>query len=160
MGVPLTSADKFREETVENLTHLIEDESYRSRSKDGQAAAFTRDRKLTFNHLLVLLTKGIKSSLQRDLDGFYKEITKADFNIRQVTKGAFSQARAKLNPEAFIELNDNVNDTFYDRAPYLAWHNMRLLSADGHGYSCPAMKVFKKNLANTISVPMQTAHNL
>lgn len=135
-----TSAFKFRENAIENLTHLIEDESYRSRSKDGQAGAFTRERKLTFNQLLVLLTKGVKSSLQRELDGFYKEITGTDFNIRQVTKGAFTQARAKLNPEAFVELNDNVNGTFYDQAPYLGWHNMRLLSVDGSRLVLPHHK--------------------
>lgn len=144
MGLSISSAHKFREKTIENLTHLIEDESYRNRSKDGQAGAFTRDRKLTFNHLLVLLTKGIKSSLQRDLDGFYKEVTGTDFNIRQVTKGAFSQARAKLNPEAFVELNDNVNGTFYDRAPYLTWHNMRLLSADGSRLVLPRHESIQK----------------
>jgi hypothetical protein len=35
-----------------------------------------------------------KSSIQRELDRFYKEISQNDFNIRQVTKGAFTQARA------------------------------------------------------------------
>lgn len=78
-----------------------------------------------------MLTRGIKSSLQRELDSFYKEVTGSDFNIRHVTKGAFSRARAKLNPEAFVELSDNLNKTFYDQAPYLCWHNMRLLAADG-----------------------------
>jgi hypothetical protein len=92
----------------------------------------------------VLLTKGVKSSLQRDLDGFYKEVIGTDFNIRQLTKGAFSQARAKLNPEAFVELNDNVNATFYDHAPYLAWHNMRLLSADGSRLVLPRHESVKK----------------
>lgn len=79
----------------------------------------------------MLLTKGIRSSLQRELDSFYKEVTESDFNIRHVTKGAFSRARAKLNPVAFVELSDNLNKTFYDHAPYLVWHNMRLLAADG-----------------------------
>lgn len=77
------------------------------------------------------MTKGIQHSLQRDLDIFYKEVTSGEFNIRHVTKGAFSKARAKLKPEAFIELNDNVVTTFYTQAPYLGWHNMRLLASDG-----------------------------
>lgn len=79
----------------------------------------------------MLLTKGIKSSLQRELDSFYKEVSGDDFNIRHVTKGAFSQARAKLNPSAFVEMNENVANTFYDEAPYLVWHGMRLLASDG-----------------------------
>jgi len=73
----------------------------------------------------------VKSSLQRELDSFYKEVTSSEFNIRAATKGAFTKARAKLNHGAFIELNDNVNQTFYNEAPFLVWHDMRLISADG-----------------------------
>lgn len=83
------------------------------------------------------MTKGIQHSLQRDLDIFYKEVTSGEFNIRHVTKGAFSKARAKLKPEAFIELNDNVVNTFYTQAPYLGWHNMRLLASDGTRLALP-----------------------
>jgi hypothetical protein len=79
----------------------------------------------------VFISKGIKSSLQRELDTYYKEIMGGDFNIRQITKGAFTQSRAKLKHTAFIEMNDNVNQTFYDEAPYIVWHDMRLLAADG-----------------------------
>jgi hypothetical protein len=79
----------------------------------------------------VLIAKGVKGSLQRSLDAFYKEVKERDFNIRTVTKGAFSQARAKLKYEAFIEMNDNVVQTFYNEAPYLVWKNQRLLSVDG-----------------------------
>ncbi len=67
--------------------------------------------------MITLLTKGVRSSLQRELDVFYKEVTGSDFNVRKVTKGAFTRARAKLNPTAFVELNENVNKTFYDEAP-------------------------------------------
>lgn len=87
--------------------------------------------------MLMLLTRGVKSSLQRELDCFYKEVSRSDFNIRHATKGAFSQARAKLNPSAFIEMNDNVVETFYQEAPYLVWHGMRLLAADGTRINLP-----------------------
>jgi hypothetical protein len=79
----------------------------------------------------VFISRGVKSSLQRELDAFYKEVKGEDFNIRKVTKGAFTQARAKLNPTAFIELNENVNNTFYSGAPYHVWKDMRILAADG-----------------------------
>jgi hypothetical protein len=88
----------------------------------------------------VLLTKGIKSSLQRELDSFYKEVTEKEFNIRQVTKGSFSKARAKLNPEAFVELSDNAINTFYNGAPYWTWYGMRVLSADGSTLVLPRHK--------------------
>lgn len=73
----------------------------------------------------------MKSSLQRELDSFYQKTTGSDFNIRQVTKGAFSQARRKLKPEAFIEMNRVVTKNFYKGAPWLRWHDLRLLAVDG-----------------------------
>ena len=42
-----------------------------------------------------------------------------------------SQARAKLNPWAFIRLNEVAVNTFYDRAEYYQWHGMRTLAVDG-----------------------------
>lgn len=71
------------------------------------------------------------SSVQRDLDRFYKSMDKSDFSIRKVTKGAFTQARAKLNPEAFKRLNQVAIDTFYEQNLVYTWHGMRTLSVDG-----------------------------
>lgn len=78
-----------------------------------------------------MLSRGFKSSLQREIDDFSKQVTGSEFNIRQVTKGAFTQARANLKHEAFIELNESVITSFYETAPYLVWHQMRLIAADG-----------------------------
>ena len=86
----------------------------------------------------MLISRGLKKSIQRELDSFYKEVVGSDFNIREISKSAFTQARANLNYEAFIELNDNVNQTFYSEAPYLVWHQMRLLSADGSRLVLPS----------------------
>lgn len=66
----------------------------------------------------MFISRGIKSSLQRELDSFYQEITGGNFKIREVTKRAFTQARAKLSHEVFIKLNDGVNNTFYSEALY------------------------------------------
>ena len=72
-----------------------------------------------------------KSSIQRELDKFFKTISRSDFNIREVTKGAFTQARAKLSPWAFERLNEVAANTFYDGAKYYVWHDMRVLATDG-----------------------------
>jgi hypothetical protein len=39
-----------------------------------------------------------KTSLQRDLDRFYKVLFESDFNIREVTKGALSKPGPSLTP--------------------------------------------------------------
>lgn len=72
-----------------------------------------------------------KTSLQRDLDRFYKSLSDSDFNIRAVTKGALSQARAKLNPWAFQRLNEVAVNSFYADAQYYVWYGMRVLAVDG-----------------------------
>jgi len=97
----------------------------------------------------VFISKGIKSSLQRELDSFYKELNNSEFSVREVTKGAFTQSRAKLKPEAFIELNDNVNATFYDEAPYLVWHGMKLLAVDGTRLVLPKHKSITEEFGET-----------
>ena len=91
---------------------------------------FSRDRKLPIKTIILLVLK-FKSSIQRELDRFYKEVMQSDFNIRAVTKGAFTQARAKLNPWAFKRLNQVAVNSFYDGAEFYVWHNMRLLAVDG-----------------------------
>lgn len=72
-----------------------------------------------------------KSSIQRELDSFFKTISNSDFKIREATKGAFTQARAKLNPWAFQRLNEVACDVFYQDAEYYVWHGMRTLAVDG-----------------------------
>ena len=78
-----------------------------------------------------------KCALQRDLDRFYKSINNSEFSIREVTKGALSQARAKLNPWAFIRLNDVAVSTFYKEAAHYRWHGKRLLAVDGSRLTLP-----------------------
>lgn len=108
----------------------LENESFRGRSKNGLKGAFTRDRKLTINNLIILVIN-FKSSIQRELDSFFKAIAKSDFKIREVTKGAFSQARAKLNPWAFQRLNEVAVNAFYEKANYDVWGGLRVVAVDG-----------------------------
>jgi Transposase DDE domain len=78
-----------------------------------------------------------KSAIQREADRFFKELSNEDFNIRTVTKSAFTKARAKLNPWAFKRLNEVAVNTFYDKAPYRTWHNRRVLATDGTRLTLP-----------------------
>jgi len=91
-----------------------------------------------------MLFRGIKSSLQRELDSFSKEVLTTDYNIRAVTKSAFTQARSKLKPEAFKEINDVACASFYSGAPYRKWHGHRLLCVDGSRLHLPCHKTVKE----------------
>jgi hypothetical protein len=83
---------------------------------------------------------GFKTTLQRELDSFYKDINEADFSVRAVTKSAFSQARAKINPLAFKHLSRIALSTFYQDAPAKKWKNMRVLACDGTTLMLPRHK--------------------
>jgi hypothetical protein len=81
-----------------------------------------------------------KTTLQRELDNFYKNINEADFSVRTVTKSAFSQARSKINPLAFKHLSRIALSTFYKDAPAKKWKNMRVLACDGTKLMLPRHK--------------------
>lgn len=140
----------FRENYIDDVTQTIEDDKFveRSRSQDG-GKGFTRKRALHFTHLICLLTQGLSRSIQRELNSFYQKLKKEDFSIQHVTKGAFTQARAKLKPEAFIELNQVGIKSFYRNAPYLTWQGWRLVSIDGSTIVLPKHKTVAEEFGIT-----------
>ncbi|MDR3189145.1 MAG: hypothetical protein LBT94_08205, partial [Prevotellaceae bacterium] len=71
-------ASDYREELLTNISGLIDEESYVGRSRDGSEGQFTRERKLPFKSLIIMLLRGIKSSLQRELDSFFKTVLSTD----------------------------------------------------------------------------------
>jgi len=79
----------------------------------------------------------LRRSLQRELNDFFGRLNNSDYSIQKVTKSAFSQARSKLKPEAFIELSQSSVDFFYDNSPYLLWDKHRLLACDGSTIRLP-----------------------
>lgn len=122
--------EDYRRYLTKNIVYELENEEFRGHSTDGPDGAFSRDRKLTIKNLIVLIIN-FKSSVQRELDKFFKAVSRSDFNIREVTKGAFTQARAKLNPWAFKRLNEVAVEAFYKGAEYYLWYGMRVLAVDG-----------------------------
>lgn len=126
----------YRENINENISHELENEEFASHSKDGSKGVFSRNRKLTLKNLILFILF-TKSAIQRDLDRFFKSLSQSDFNIRTVTKGAFTQARAKLNYWAFQRLNEVAVNTFYQGAEYYVWYGKRLLAVDGTRFVLP-----------------------
>lgn len=80
----------------------------------------------------------IKSSLQHDLDSFYKY--QLDFSIRAVSKSTFSHAGSKINPSAFKHLSCIALKVFYEKAPVNKWKGMRDLVCDGTRLILPCHK--------------------
>jgi len=80
---------------------------------------------------MVLLMHPLSKSIQRELDDFFQRLNKSDFQIRTVTKGALTQARAKLQPEAFQALDKVVRNGFYRDASHYTWDKYRVRVVDG-----------------------------
>lgn len=119
----------FRERYLSNILSTIESEDFvRDFSKEK---AFTRNRKLKFVYLVVVIMQGIQRSIQRELNSFYQKVKGGDFSIQEVTKSAFSHARKNLKWEAFQHLNKVGCESFYKDAPYKTWNSFRVLAIDG-----------------------------
>lgn len=98
-----------------------------------------------------------KKSLQQELDSFYKALSNEDYSIREVTKGALTQARAKLNPYAFTRLNEVVCDTFYNDVEWNSWMGLRVLAADGSRLHLPNSENIQKEFPTSKMGPKKDA---
>lgn len=71
------------------------------------------------------------------MDRFFKAYHKKLLPEKYVSQSAFSQARNKIKPEAFIELRDDCVNHFYKNYDYKKWNDLRLLAIDGSEVSLP-----------------------
>ena len=67
----INQIEDYREILSNNLAYELENEEFKGHSKNGLKGVFTRDRKLTFKNLIVIIII-FKSSIQRELDRFLR----------------------------------------------------------------------------------------
>jgi len=91
---------------------------------------FTRigNNKMTFKSIVIFILNFIKKSLQLELDDFFNSINGTNFSV---TKQAFSEARQKISPTAFIKMSDEIIKWFYRDTDFKRYKGYRLLSIDG-----------------------------
>ena len=89
---------------------------------------FTRNTaKMEFSDAICFILKGIKRTLQIELDNWFEFLDSG----KTMTKQAFSQLRQKIKPEAFVHLNDDFITWFYDDDNFKKFRGYRLLAIDG-----------------------------
>jgi hypothetical protein len=100
--------------------------------------AFTRQRKLSFAIVVVLMLRGHKVSLQNGLNKVFRAL---GMIFEVATASALSQARYKIKPELFVELNETICQEYYQRAgeeqSLQLWNGRRLLGFDGMYLNLP-----------------------
>lgn len=99
---------------------------------------FTRQRQLPLPRVALLILRGHKVSQQNALNKVFQEL---DDVARVPTASAYCQARQKLRPELFAQLNQQTVTDFYARSTddqsLERWHGHRLLGADGTTLNLP-----------------------
>ena len=117
-------------EMVYHLRNRLESESFVARHRK-RPEDFSRERCLSFQIVILMLINMMKRSLQDELDEFFKVLNQEKVASRRVGKSAFSQARQKLKASAFIELNQEQVNYFYEHFEPESWHGFRLRAIDG-----------------------------
>jgi len=77
------------------------------------------------------MLNALNGSIQAELVRFFNIIDDSYLSTKSVSTAAFCKARMKLSHQAFIELNDDLVQTFYDTSTIDKWQGHRLLAVDG-----------------------------
>jgi hypothetical protein len=77
------------------------------------------------------MLNALNGSIQAELVRFFNVIDDNYLSKKSVSTAAFCKARKKLSHKAFIELNNDLVQTFYETATIDKWQGHRLLAVDG-----------------------------
>jgi hypothetical protein len=127
---------KFCASLVARLKKSIFSPEFSARHKED-SRHFTRERKLPFPTMTLILMNMLKGSLQDELDHFFKAVNGAAVGLREVTKGAFCRARKRFRHTAFVELNRELVAHRNETAGCKRWNGLRLLAVDGSTMRVP-----------------------
>ena len=93
--------NQFFYQITRKASEIVNSDDYRKRNITRKTA-FTRNRKLTFPVMIVLILNFLTRTMQIELDDFFANVLDADLD--SVTKQAFFKARKNILPDAFREL--------------------------------------------------------
>jgi Transposase DDE domain len=104
--------------------------------------SFTRERKLPFGRLVLLIAKLCKKTLGLEIDQFFEEL---NLEMR-CSVSAFSQQRMKLDPLFYEIWNKLLYESFYHYygSATKRWKGYRLVAADGSSISLINKPVIEK----------------
>jgi hypothetical protein len=115
-------------QVVKIVKELLNDASFKAEHRVSPKF-FTRDRKLTFIIVILLILQKSLKSLQLVLNEFFGKLAVLPIIV---TASAFTQARQKLSHTAFIELNQKaIAEAYYKDKSYNKWRGFRTLAVDG-----------------------------
>ncbi|MFB5270034.1 IS4 family transposase [Paenibacillus enshidis] len=135
----MTVTEMLIQRTAELIYSVCFKEASRKKPTD-----FTRERKMPFEEVILFMLLSFKSSTKSALRRFFIALSKPISMQQQ----SFSEARAKIKVEAFIELFNLTVEVMC--ANYRnTWHGYRLLAVDGSKIALPADKKLLKHFGGT-----------
>ena len=120
--------NQFFYQITRKASDLINSDDYRERNITRQTA-FTRNRKLSFPVMIVLLLNFLTRTMQIELDDFFANVL--DAGTDSVTKQAFFKARKNILPDAFKELFLTTRDMVLNKNKIKRHKGYRILAIDG-----------------------------
>lgn len=136
--VPLKT---FACQVVKSIRQFFHDPAFQQRHR-VRPEDFTRQRKLGFSRVLVLLLQKTVRSIQLHLHDFLRELGE---DHEALSPSACTQARAKLKHTAFVELNERVivEQVYAPESGFEVkrWQGFRLLAIDSSVLRLPNEKV-------------------
>ena len=112
-----------------------------------KCSAFTRNRKLPFELIILYLLNMPKRTLCLELQDFFSYIRKGYNTLtKKISTSAFTQRRKNLSPDVFNGMNQVLVDEFYtdNEERVNLWEGYRLLAVDGSIISLPFSKDLKE----------------
>lgn len=126
----IASSDWAAQKAVELTRQMIEESSFANRHRVNEKA-FTRQRKLPFSHVMVMLLQKTVRSIQLHLHDFFAGLLSPCLSA---VASSWCEARLKLKHTAFIELNERaILEVAYGGREGFAvrrWKGHRLLAID------------------------------
>ena len=128
---------------IQRTSELIYSVCFKEASRK-RPTDFTRDRKMPFEEVILFMLLSFKCSTQSALRRFFTALCKPVFMKQQ----SFSEARAKIKVEAFIQLFNLTVEVMRANCRR-TWHGYRLLAVDGSKIALPADKKLLKHFGGT-----------
>ena len=132
-------SQKFHAKLFKNLSKLLTNSDF-IESYCFDEKHFTRNRKLPFKTVTLLILRLLKSSVTSELKSFYTEVFRVDEVVNWVSDAAFCKARQKIKYQLFIDLYKFFVRFFYAQIGGKRWFHFRLLATDGSELNLPSSK--------------------
>ena len=120
---------------IHAVGQTLQELGFRERSKE-RPKDFTRDRKVGFVGVLSMILNLARRSTQIEWDPFRERLWPYQTDESTYTKPSFGEARQKIRPEAFTELN-TVFVNRYNDEEYRPFRRFRVCAIDGSSKPLP-----------------------